>query len=533
MTRGRNPSFSPDPETGPGAPDGRGSNEPFDAADGEGGEPEAGRDLTDDELAATPEESSTRLGRLLRKARGLPKVPGVYLMKDAEGHVLYVGKAGCLPNRVSSYFVPSADLGFKKQPMLAVVEDFDVIPCEGEWEALLLESRLVKDTKPRYNAKLTDDKTFPYLAVTLRDEFPGVYVTRNPTDERFKGARIFGPFTSVAALRHALQLLQRVFQYRTCEMEIASDDPKNRFFRPCLLHAIRQCTAPCANRITPEAYRADVERFLRFLGGKHSQMLRELNEEMTAAAAALQFERAAALRDQIRAIQKLDDRERRAGAAYDWQPEVTIFSGDPSAGVRSLQRTLGLDREIRCLEAIDIAHLVGGETVGSKVCFIDGRPFKDGYRRFRIKSVQNDDYMAIREVVSRRYRDAGAGQELYPDVILIDGGLGQLHAALEAFDQLDVKPPMVISLAKKEELIFVQRKSEPIRLGREHLGLRLCQAIRDEAHRFAQHYHHLLRSKRVIDEAAESGGRGVPAKRATSRTPKRKNGETAGPEHSA
>lgn len=443
----------------------------------------------------------SRLGRLLRRARALPKIPGVYLMKDAAGHVLYVGKARVLPNRVASYFLPSTDLGFKKQAMLDLVEEFEVIPCEGEWEALLLESRLIKDTRPRFNARLTDDKTFPYLAITMREEFPGVYVTRNPTDERFKGARIYGPFTSVASLRHALQLLQRVFQYRTCELEIASDDPKNRHFRPCLLHAIRQCTAPCANRITPEAYRADIDRFVRFLNGKRSQLLRELTEEMNAAAKEQRYEQAAALRDQIRAIEKLDERERRAGKEYDWQPEVTIFSGDPSAGLRSLQKVLGLEQPVRCMEAIDIAHLGGGETVGSKVCFIDGRPFKDGYRRYKVRSVDNDDYMAIREVVSRRYREAGSGQELYPDVILIDGGLGQLHAALEAFAQLETKPPMVISLAKKEETIFVQDRAAPIQLGREHLGLRLCQAIRDEAHRFAQHYHHLLRTKRVIDEA--------------------------------
>lgn len=442
----------------------------------------------------------SRLGRLLDKARALPPVPGVYLMKDREGRVLYVGKARRLPDRVASYFVPSTNLGFKKQPLLDVVEDFDTLPCEGEWEALLLESRLVKDTKPRFNAKLADDKTFPYLAVTTREEFPGVYVTRSPTDERFKGARIYGPFTSVADLRHAVQLLQRVFQYRTCELEIRSDDPRNRSFRPCLLHAIRQCTAPCANRIAPETYRADIDRFVRFLGGKRSQLLKELSSEMEAAAKALRFEQAATLRDQIRAIERLDERERRSGSAeYDWQPEVTIFSGDPSAGLRSLQRAIGLERPIRCIEGIDIAHLGGDETVGSKVTFVDGRPFKDGYRRFRIGTAANDDYAAIREVVLRRYRDAGAGQELYPDVVLIDGGLGQLHAALEAFEALAVHPPMVISLAKKEETIFVQRRSEPIRLGREHLGLRLCQAIRDEAHRFAQHYHHLLRAKRTLD----------------------------------
>ncbi len=466
-----------------------------------------------DKAAENPESgesgisgSSSRIVRLSEKARGLPKVPGVYLMKDQAGVVLYVGKASVLPNRVSSYFQASADHGHRKNTMLPLIEDFDVLECEGEWEALLLESRLVKDIRPRFNERLVDDKTFPYLVVTVRDEFPGVFATRNPADDRFKGGKVFGPFTSAHALRQAVQLLQRVFKYRTCDLDIRSDDPRNRSFRPCLLHSIGQCTAPCANRVSPANYRADIDRFLRFLDSKRSQMLRELREEMEEEAAARRFERAAVVRDQIRAIERLDERERRrdADGAFDWQPEVTSFVHDPSKGVRSLQKTLGVDEPIRCMEAIDIAHLAGGETVGSKVCFIDGRPFKDGYRRFKIRSVDNDDYMAIREVVSRRYREAGGGHELYPDVILIDGGLGQLHAALEAFEELDVKPPMVISLAKKEELIHVQERGEPIRLGRENLGLKLCQAIRDEAHRFAQHYHHVLRSKTMFDD---SGGR--------------------------
>lgn len=161
-----------------------------------------------------------RLRRLAEKARALPKVPGVYLMKDADGKVLYVGKASCLPDRVGSYFVPSADLGARKQPMLDLIEDLEVLECEAEWEALLLESRLVKDIHPRFNELLRDDKTFPYLAVTVRDEFPGVYVTRNPHDARFEGARLFGPFTSVHALRTSVTLLQRVFQYRTCELSL-------------------------------------------------------------------------------------------------------------------------------------------------------------------------------------------------------------------------------------------------------------------------------------------------------------------------
>ncbi len=445
-----------------------------------------------------------RLTALGTKARALPRVPGVYLMKDAKGVVIYVGKAANLPDRVGSYFVPSADLGFKKQPMLARVADFDVIECEGEWEALLTENRLIKDLKPRFNVKLTDDKTYPYLVITQREDYPRVFFTRNPTgagDEHLSGllksAKVFGPFTNAGSLREAVQVMQRVFKYRTCSLDIVAGDPKNRHFRPCLLWAIGQCTAPCADKIAPEAYRTDIDRFTHFLGTKRSVMLREMTEQMEGLAKEMRFEQAAAIRDQIRAIQKLDERGSRADG---FQPETEIAWIDPRAGCEALQKILNLAEPVRCIEAIDIAHLAGNETVGSKVCFVDGRPFKDEYRRFKITTVDNDDYNAIREVVSRRYRDAGAGQELYPEVILIDGGLGQLHAALEAFDQLDVKPPMVISLAKKEELIYVQRESEPIRLAKSNAALRLCMAIRDEAHRFAQRYHHVLRRKKTTGE---------------------------------
>ncbi|MFN7021037.1 MAG: excinuclease ABC subunit UvrC [Phycisphaerales bacterium] len=456
------------------------------------------------------EAREVRLARLLRKARGLPESPGVYLMKDHRGVVLYVGKAARLPDRVASYFTPSADLGPKKQPMLELVHDFDTLACEGEWEALLTENRLIKDIGPRFNVRLTDDKTFPYLAITMREDYPRVLVTRNPSDPvLMKGARIFGPFVAAGSLRRAVQLLQRVFRFRTCSLEIVAGDPRNRHFRPCILYNINQCTAPCADKIAPDAYRADIDRFIRFLESKRSAMLRDMRAEMEAASAALEFEKAAALRDQIRAIERLDERARGGkGRRSGWQPETEISYVEPKKALRSLQKTLGMDSPIRCIEAIDIAHLQGGETVGSKVCFIDGRPFKNEYRRYRIRGAGpglttpgiNDDYASIREVVSRRYREAGAGHELYPDLVVIDGGLGQLHAALEAFQTLDVRPPLVISLAKKEELIYVQQRSDPIRLGRENLGLRLVQAIRDEAHRFAQHYHHVLRRKKTLEE---------------------------------
>lgn len=440
-----------------------------------------------------------KLKSLLEKARKLPPVPGVYLMKDAKGVVIYVGKASKLPNRVSSYFIPSADLGPRKQPMLDVVEDFDYLECEGEWEALLTENRLIKDIHPRFNVLLTDDKTFPYLAITMRDDYPGVFITRQPGDPEFKGAKVFGPFTNVTALRESVQLLQRVFKFRTCHLDIREDDSRKKFFRPCLLYPIKQCTAPCGDKISKEQYRQDIDRFVRFLESKRSVMIREFKNEMLEAAKNLEFEKAATLRDQIKALEKLDERGK---VKQNWQPEAESFYSDPAKGMTSLQKTLGIDEPIRCIECIDIAHLQGNETVGSKVCFVDGRPLKSEYRRFQIKTVPggNDDYASIREVVSRRYREAGQGNELYPDVIIIDGGIGQLHAAMEVFDQLDVKPPMVISLAKKEELIYTQFQDEPIKLGRENPGLKVCQAIRDEAHRFAQHYHHILRRKRVIGE---------------------------------
>jgi excinuclease ABC subunit C len=462
------------------------------------------------------ESREGRLSRLGREARDLPAVPGVYLMKDHKGVVLYVGKALRLPDRVSSYFVPSTDLGPHKGRMLDEVHSFDTLICETEWEALLAENRLIKDIRPRYNARQTDGKTFPYLVVTRSEDYPRVFITRNPAGveddgeqaPEMRNARVFGPFTNAGALREAVSVLQRVFRYRTCSIDINAGDPKNRFFRPCLLASIGQCTAPCNESVGVTVYGRDIDRFVKFLGSKRSAMLREMRAEMGEASAALDFEQAAVLRDQIDAIERLDQ---RAKASDGWQPEAEIGYVNPKAACKSLAKTLGLESPVRCLEGIDIAHLQGGETVGSKVCFVDGKPFKDEYRRFRIKTVNNlsgggsnDDYASIREVVSRRYREAGEGHELFPDVILIDGGLGQLHAAQEAFAMLadggGVQPPMVISLAKKEELIYIQGRSEPVRLGRNNPGLRLCQQVRDEAHRFAQHYHHLLRKKKTLEE---------------------------------
>jgi excinuclease ABC subunit C len=431
-----------------------------------------------------------RIQKLSEKAKALPKSPGVYLMKDEAGRVIYVGKAASLRDRVCSYFQAKTKLEFKKSGLIENILDFDVIETDSEVEALLAENRLIKDIQPKYNARLLDDKTFPYLMITTGEEFPGVYVTREP---RTEGVKLYGPFTSVHALKEAVTLLQRAFKFRTCHLEISEGDDRRRFFRPCLLYPIKQCTAPCAAKISKETYRQDIFRLIRFLDGEKKSVLAAMEKEMLEASEGMNFERAARLRDEIKALNALGARAEKGEQKY-WQPEA--FVTDPKEGIAKLQEVLGLAEPPRIVEGIDIAHLQGGEMVGSKVCFIDGVPFKNSYRRYKIKHEEgNNDYLSIAEVVGRRYREAGVSNELYPDVILIDGGLGQLHAAMDVFKTMDVKPPMVISLAKKEELVYVQARKEPVKLSRNNPALRMLQYVRDEAHRFAQHYHHILRRK--------------------------------------
>ncbi|MHC5110179.1 MAG: excinuclease ABC subunit UvrC [Planctomycetota bacterium] len=450
-----------------------------------------------------------RITAIRERISEIPKSPGVYLMKDGEGRVLYVGKAKDLRARVSSYFQPGADLMSSRGPdicrMVELVHDIDVLECDTEVDALLKENRLIKDIQPPHNVQLRDDKTFPYIEITTGDDFPGVFVTRTP---RLKGSKLYGPFTSVAAIRDAVNALQKVFKYRTCELDIREDDDSRKFFRPCLLHAIDQCTAPCAALISREDYKQDIARLKKFLASKRSVVQRQIQKDMELASGEQRYEEAARLRDRLKAIQALS---LTGDVQEDVQPEV--FYVDPRKGLEKLGELLNLDAPPRCMECTDIAHLQGAETVGSLVCFIDGKPFKQGYRRFRIKTVDGiDDYAAIREVISRRYRHAAAGEELYPDVILIDGGLGQLHAGLEAFAEMDIKPPMVISLAKREEEVYIQARSAPVRMARNNDALRLLQQMRDEAHRFAQHYHHALRKKSTFDREVRDGRR-PPRKR--------------------
>jgi excinuclease ABC subunit C len=427
------------------------------------------------------------------KVRTFPQGPGVYLMKDAGGNVIYIGKAKSLRNRAGSYFHKEAANDVRIRDWIGLVRDVDYIATDDDIAALLVESRMVKDLRPRFNKSLKDDKTFPYLQIRTREEYPRVEITRTP---RRRGVRLYGPFTSAGSLRAAVNVLQRIFQFRTCTLDIKSGEDRWRWFRPCLLHSIRRCTAPCNFRVSREEYRRQVKKLVFVLEGKKDKLINRMEVEMKAASEALNFEKARRIRDEIASLQNLD---LRGDAAKDVQPEV--FPIDPKKGLRGLRKVLGLPRTPRTIEGMDIAHLGGTDTVASLVSFLDGLPFKGGYRRFKIKSVQGvDDFASMREVVTRRFRRLNEDDEVFPDILLIDGGKGQLNAALDAFKVLGIDPPCVISLAKQEEEIYRPGEAEPIRLSRHSAALRLLQYVRDESHRFAQHYHHMLRRKRLTDD---------------------------------
>ncbi|MBS3733758.1 MAG: excinuclease ABC subunit UvrC [Phycisphaerae bacterium] len=438
---------------------------------------------------------------LRQVAAELPQAPGVYLFKDAAGVVLYVGKAKNLRSRVASYLQPSADLAATRGPEIRrmieqLAADVDWLACDSEVDAMLRENRLIKDIQPRFNEQLKDDKSFPYLQITTREDFPRVSITRQPQS---KNARLYGPFVAAADLRAALPLMQRVFKFRTCKLDIDASDEGRRFFRPCILYNIKRCTAPCAAKVSKDAYREQIKRLRQFLESKGSALRRRLERDMKEAAKALAYERAAELRDELRA---LDGLQQRGLVDEHVQPEV--FYVDPTEGLARLVDALDLPAPPRIVEGIDIAHLAGGEACGAMVCFIDGRPFKNAYRRYKIKSHdRNDDYASLREVVQRRYRYAGMDRELFPDIVLIDGGRGQLSAAASVFERLEFAPPALLSLAKREELVHVHGHPEPLRLARRDPALRLLQSVRDEAHRFAQHYHHILRRKATLGEDAK------------------------------
>lgn len=538
------------------------------------------------------------------KLKLLPDSPGVYIMKDARGKIIYVGKAIVLKNRVRQYFQSSRNQAPKVRAMVSHVADFETIMTANEVESLILEANLIKKHRPRYNIRLKDDKSYPYVKVTVQEEYPRVFITRRVLRD---GARYFGPYTNVTALRDSLKLLKRLFPLRTC---------RTMPDRPCLEYHIKRCLAPCVGKVTAEDYRAMIRAVLLFLEGRTDDVERELEHRMNLAAEAYHFETAARLRDQLAAVRKAAERQNIVTGAGDqdaigmarsaagvcvqiffirggkmigrehfllrgseeesdadilrafleqyynqatfvprevllphtiddaaravieqWLAEkkgggkvalltpqrgtkhdlVMMATGNAEkfladeetrrsladeqtlGAVEELGRYLGLKKPPHRMECFDISHNQGQETVASMVVFEGGMPKKSDYRRFKIKSAEGkpDDFLSMREVTTRRY--VGLPEDELPDLIIIDGGKGQLSSALEIIrNEAGHKDVPVVGLAKQFELIFTEGNSEPVELPRRSQSLYLVQRIRDEAHRFAITFHRKLRGKRNL-----------------------------------
>ncbi len=578
----------------------------------------------------------------------VPLRPGVYMMRSASGDVIYVGKASALKNRLRSYFSSPASLTGKTADMVSKTADFEYIVTESEQEALLLENSLIKRHRPRYNARLKDDKTYPYIKVDLTDAFPRVYITRRAAND---GSRYFGPFASAGSVRTTLDLLNRLFPYRSCTKPITGTDE-----RPCLEYHIKRCIAPCTGYASKDDYAAVIKQVVMFLDGNTKQVVTELKEAMSGASERMEFERAAALRDRLRAIERVyegqkvvglgdedidvigvahgtneawvevffirkgsligrdnfmmegtkDDSEgeiiaqfakqfydtashvpRRvlSSVAIDDSQLIASWLGSKRGGpvgmvtpmkgakrrlvemveenaaqgleqlkikrlsdsdlmgsaMAELQEQLSLPRLPRRIECYDISHIQGTNIVASMAVFEDGRPKNAHYRRFKIKTVAgNDDFASMREVLSRRFKRLNAANKaavpstdhqagdaagtlrkvsentgesvsstaqdsfgVTPDLVLIDGGKGQLGAALEVFLRMGLMDIPLASLAKQQEELFLPETSDPVVLPRNSQALFLVQRIRDEAHRFAVTFHRERRQKSSVQSALD------------------------------
>jgi len=553
---------------------------------------------------------------IAEQLRQLPTGPGVYLLKDVAGNILYVGKAANLRHRVRSYFGGGQKLSPKSQRMVARVSEFDFFVTGSEQEALILECNLIKRYRPRYNVRLKDDKAFPYLKINLNEDWPGVYITRRLEEN---GGRYFGPFASAKSVRQTLKVIKGIFPFRSCSKAVTGTDP-----RPCLDYYIHHCLAPCIGAVGKEEYAEVIKQVILFLEGKQEVIIKQLESKMNRAAEALHFEQAALVRDQIQAINRVIEGQRIA-ATVKGEQDVIAFAGDRdqayvqvffirggkligresfvlggtrseephqimtsfikqfyssspyippllllqypvedvtvienwlqskkggrvriqvprrgdkkklvdivaenarqgleqlkikqlaapaalAAALAEIKRELHLPRLPSRMEGYDISNIRGTAAVGSMVVFEEGRPKSSHYRRFKIKTVSGaDDYAMLREVLRRRFRRSGGASAadswaILPDLILADGGRGQLNAALSAIGESGVGSVPAASLAKENEEIFIPRKTEPIILPRSSPGLQLLQRLRDEAHRFALGYHKKVHKRETFASALD------------------------------
>ena len=550
-------------------------------------------------------------GEIVEKLRSVPEKPGVYIFKDIDGRALYVGKAKSLRRRMTSYFRNNAKRLPKLEILTEKIADFDFYVVDNELEALVLECNLIKKHRPPFNVSYRDDKSYPYIAVTLDDDFPRAMVTREP---HRRGSKYYGPYTNAAAVRETFDALRRVFPFRTCKRS----SPGRSTGSPCLNYHIKRCLGPCIGAIDRGAYRAMIENVCRFLDGQPGEVIEELESEMKEAASALEFERAAKARDRLEAALCVLQRQKIVStAAEDFDAigialaedaacanvsivragkligsESFILNRGPAesdvlgafvkqyyssagaiprrvflpaeiteadlverwlsekrkakvslkvpvrgtkkelvelansnakhfldlneAGWKSAERAalraaldiagaLGLPAPPKRIECFDVSSIQGGSSVGSMVVFVDGRPKKGDYRRFRVAEADGcpNDFAMMKEITFRRFAALTEGIESSfrerPDLVVVDGGKPQLTAALAALAEAGLSEIPIAAIAKREEEIFTPGRSEPVRLPERSEGINLIKRLRDEAHRFALSYHRKLRSKSMVE----------------------------------
>ncbi len=440
--------------------------------------------------------------RIRDKLSQLPHKPGVYLMRDRFGTVIYVGKARVLRKRVSQYFHPARRHGWdlKLAALIEAIEDFDVHLVKSEPEALLLEGKLIKEFKPRYNVSFRDDKNFLLIKVNLNDPIPRFALTRVRQQD---GAKYFGPFASSGACRRTITMLRKKFNLRGCRPL----QPTERDYKHCLYGHLQHCSAPCVAKVTFDDYRRQVAEACDYLEGQTGEWEKELEAQMRKASEARDFEKAARYRDMISDLRETTRKSRK----FTRMPVKLPGSIDSGRDLAALAQALGLATPPARIEGFDISNISGTFMVASMVSFLDGKPDRAHYRRFRIKSVvAQDDFACMAETVRRRYSRLQREARPMPDLILIDGGKGQLGMACRELAKLGLEGVPVIGLAKEFEEIYRPGESAPLRLGLDSGALKLLQRVRDESHRFANTYNAELRLKKIsesiLDELPGIGG---------------------------
>ncbi len=411
------------------------------------------------------------MNNLKDKVTKLPQSPGVYIFKDAQGRIIYIGKAKSLKKRVQTYF--KRPLDSKTQALVSKIADLEYRLTATEAQAQILEAVLIKEQQPQYNIDLKDDKSFPLIKITA-EKFPIVSICRIKKPDKKDKSIYFGPYTNVKLLRQAFKFMRRIFGFRSC---------KTMPSQACLYYRLKLCPAPCTTKIKDVEYKKIIRNIRMFLESREDELINILSRQMDEEAAKQNFEKAAELRDQIIALSALGK-------------TASVFNRQEA--LEDLKDLLGLSKAPLRIEAFDISNISGQEATGSMISFYKGLPDKDNYRRFRIKTVENiDDYAMIREIVARRYLRLTKEKLKLPDLILIDGGRGHLLVAQEQLNKLNLDIPL-ISIAKEEENIYTKDKKNALKLNSDTAGLNLIRYIRDEAHRFALKYHHLLHKKKII-----------------------------------